>query len=139
MITLNFTKKPSTKAIFTHLKLNCRKVLASNHIYTINLIIFLNKDLVQAIKHMMHKINTVLLCRHLWCHNYVPGNGGLLLKRSTSSYKKQKFYQNLTNVRYSITTNRLLLLVPALEDSQQKRYQGQQVLSSHFLAVARLD
>ena len=50
-------------------KLNYRKVLASNHIYTINLIIFLNKTLVQAIKHMMHKINTVLLCRHLRCHN----------------------------------------------------------------------
>ena len=39
----------------------------------------------------------------------MPGSGGLLLKHSTSSYKKVKFYQNYTKVRYSITTNRLLL------------------------------
>ena len=33
----------------------------------LTLLYFLNKTRVQAIKHMMHKINTVLLCRHLRC------------------------------------------------------------------------
>ena len=34
----------------------------------LTLLYFLNKTRVQAIKHMMHKINTVLLCKHLRCH-----------------------------------------------------------------------
>ena len=36
------------------------------------LLFFLNKTLVQAIKHVMHKINTILLCRHLRCHSCTP-------------------------------------------------------------------
>ena len=30
------------------------------------------KILIQTIKHMMHKINTILLCRHLGCHILPP-------------------------------------------------------------------
>ena len=48
-------------------KLNYWKDLASNHIYTINLI-FKIRPLLTQFKHMMHKINAVLLCRHLGCH-----------------------------------------------------------------------
>ena len=72
MITLNFTNKPSTKALFTYpIQINYRKDLASNHIYTINLI-FKIRPLLTQFKHMMHKINAVLLCRHLGCHR--PGS-----------------------------------------------------------------
>ena len=69
MIILNFTKKSSTKAIFTHLiqiKLQegpCIKSYLHNQPY-----IFKIRPLFKQIKHMMHKINAALLCRHLGCH-----------------------------------------------------------------------
>ena len=62
------------------------KVLASNLIYTINLIIFLTKTLVQAIKHMMHKINTVLLCRHLGCHTSTRTEPSVSIPARPSSF-----------------------------------------------------
>ena len=52
---------------------------------------------------------------------------------------ESKFYQNYTKVKYSITTIRLLLSVPASEDLQLKKYQEQWEFSLHPLAVAGLD
>ena len=70
MIILNFTNKPSTKAIFAlpiQIKLQkgpCIKSYLHNHpqIFTIG-------SFFKQNKHLMHKINAVLLCRHLGCHS----------------------------------------------------------------------
>ena len=72
MIVLNFSNKPSTKATFAHpiqIKLQkgpCIKSYLHNYPY-----IFKIRPLLTQFKHMMHKINTFLLCRHLGCHIYV--------------------------------------------------------------------
>ena len=69
MITLNFTHKPSTKAILAlpiQNKLQkgpCNKSYLHNYPF-----IFTIRSFFKQIKHMMHKIDAILLCRHLWCH-----------------------------------------------------------------------
>ena len=76
MITLNFTHKPSTKAILAlpiQIKLQkgpCNKSYLHNYPF-----IFTIRSFFKQIKHMMHKINTILLCRHLGCHTAPPSLG----------------------------------------------------------------
>ena len=68
----------------------------------------------------------------------MPGGGGLLLKHSTSSYKKVKFYQNYTKVRYSITTNRLLLSSTCFRGFAAEKVSGTTGTSFTFSSSRRI-